>query len=134
MEKVTIQSVEVNVLYMMALAMDTILRDADRRMRAIGGGFKESKRTEFKMFLNAVKSAGMWGERLCEDVAGSTAKSGYKDYDTWLAEANELARLVLLFADKSTEEGASEAVFKALESFNGEGIVTDGVLERFYLQ
>ena len=53
MERTTVQSVEVNVLYMMALAMDLIIRDADRRMRAIGGGFKESKRTEFKMFLKA---------------------------------------------------------------------------------
>lgn len=73
-------------------------------------------------------------ERLQDDVVDSTARSSYKDYDVWLGEANELARLILLFADKSTVDHNSDAVFDRLESLDGEGIITDEVLQRFYLQ
>ena len=36
-DKITVQSVETNVLYMGVMALDLILRDTERRMRAAGG-------------------------------------------------------------------------------------------------
>ena len=133
-EKVTVQSVETNVLYMGVMALDLILHDAERRMRAIGGGFRQEKKMAFNRFFKAVKEARMMSGMLQDDVVASTEKSSYRDYDIWLGEANELARLILLFADKSTVEGNSDAVFDRLDSLDGEGIITDDVLQRFYLR
>lgn len=133
-DKITVQSVETNVLYMGVMALDLILQDAERRMRAAGGEFKYEKKMAFNRFFKAVKEARMMSERLQDDVVASTEKSSYRDYDVWLGEANELARLILLFADKSTVEGNSDAVFDRLDSLEGEGIITDDVLQRFYLQ
>lgn len=132
--KITVQSVETNVLYMGVMALDLILQDAERRMRAAGGEFKYEKKMAFNRFFKAVKEARIMSERLQDDVVASTEKSSYRDYDVWLGEANELARLILLFADKSTVEGNSDAVFDRLDSLEGEGIITDDVLQRFYLQ
>ncbi len=132
--KVTVQSVETNVLYMGVMALDLILQDAERRMRAAGGEFKYEKKMAFNRFFKAVKEARMMSERLQDDVVASTEKSSYRDYDIWLGEANELARLILLFADKATVEGNSDAVFDRLDSLQGEGIITDDVLQRFYLR
>lgn len=132
--KVTVQSVEINVLYMGVMALDLILRDAERRMRSVGGGFRQEKKMVFNRFFKAVKEACLMAERLQDDVIASTAGSSYRDYDIWLGEANELARLVLLFADKSTGDGASDAVFELLGTFPGEGIIDDGVLENFRLK
>lgn len=131
---VTVQSVETNVLYMGVMALDLILRDAERRMRAVGGEFKREKKMIFNRFIESVKTACLMAERLQDDVIASTARSSYRDYDVWLGEANELARLVLLFADKSTEDGNSEAVFDILESLEGEGIIDEGVLRNFRLK
>ena len=133
-KKITVQSVETNVLYMGVMALDLILRDTERRMKAAGGEFKYEKKMAFNRFFKAVKEACLMAERLQDDVVDSTAKSSYKDYDVWLGEANELARLILLFADKSTVDHNSDAVFDRLESLDGEGIITDEVLQRFYLQ
>lgn len=133
-DKVTAASVEINTLYMGVLALDLILRDAERRMRAQGGEFKHEKKQCFNRFFKAVKEATIMAEMLGDDVIASTAKSHYKDYNIWQAEANELARLMLTFADKATEEGASEAILGYIHSFKGAGIITDEVLERFYLQ
>lgn len=133
-EKVTAASVEVNTLYMGVLALDLILRDAERRMKALGGEFKREKKQCFNRFLKSVKDATILAEMLEGDVIDSTARSHYKDYNIWQAEANELARLILTFADKATEEGATEAILGYIHSFKGAGIITDEVLERFYLQ
>ena len=133
-EKVTIASVEINVLYMGALALDLILRDAERRMRAQGGEFKHEKKQLFNRFTKAVKEACILVDQLNEDVINSTEKSHFKDYNVWQAESNELARLILTFADKASEEGATESIFNYIGSFKGAGIITKEALERFYLK
>lgn len=132
--KITVQSVETNVLYMGVMALDLILRDAERRMKAAGGEFKYEKKMVFNRFFKAVKEACLMAERLQDDVVDSTAKSSYKDYDVWLGEANELARLILLYADKSSEDGATEAIFSYLNSFKGAGVVSEDDLRRFFLK
>ena len=112
-DKITVQSVETNVLYMGVMALDLILRDAERRMRVIGGEFKYEKKMAFNRFIKSVKEACLMAERLQDD---------------------ELARLILLYADKSTVDHNSDAVFDRLESLDGEGIITEDVLQRFYLR
>ena len=133
-DKITVQSVETNVLYMGVMALDLILRDTERRMRAIGGEFKYEKKMAFNRFIKSVKEACLMAERLQDDVVASTAGSSYKDYDVWLGEANELARLILLYADKSSEDGATEAIFGYLNSFKGAGVVSEDDLRRFFLK
>ena len=134
MSEISVQSVEVNVLYMGVMALDLILRDAERRMKTQGGEFKREKKMAFGKFFRAVGEAKRMADLLQDDVVRETERSNYKDYDIWLGEANELARLILLFADKSTVDHNSDAVFDRLESLDGEGIITEDVLQRFYLQ
>ena len=56
---VTFEDVETNVLFMMSLAMDLILRDIDRKIRfeayrlGTTGGFKYEKKMLFKRFTQA---------------------------------------------------------------------------------
>ena len=133
-EKITVASVEINVLYMGALALDLILRDAERRMKAQGSEFKYKKKQIFNRFIRAVKDATLMADQLNDDVISSTEKSHYKDYNIWQAESNELARLILTFADKASEEGATESIFNYLESFKGAGIITEESLKPFYLK
>lgn len=119
---------------------DSQFRDLDRKMQFEAykqgkvGGFKYEKKMLFKRFTQAVKTACILAEQLGDDVIASTEKSNYKDLNIWQAESNELARLVLLYADKSSEEGATEAIFDLLESFKGAGIITEEKLKPFYLQ
>jgi len=137
---VTFEDVETNVLFMMSLSMDLILRDIDRKIRVEAlsrgkvGGFKHEKKMLFTRFTQAVRTACLLAEQLGDDVIASTAKSNYKDLNVWQAESNELARLILLYADKSSVDHNSDAVFDRLESLDGEGIITEEVLQRFYLR
>lgn len=134
-ENVQVESVETNTIYMMAEAMDIIIRDLARRMQSRGGEFKREKKALFSRYTSAIKSCCVISEQLNDDVVATSGKHSYKDYELWQEESNELARLMLLYADKSLEgEEAVEAIFGHLKSFRGAGIITDKVLERFYLK
>lgn len=133
-EKVSVESVEANALYMMSQAMDLILKDADRRMRAKRGEFRYEKKYLFNRYAKAVREACILSEQLGEDIILSASAKDFKEFDTWQEESNELARLMLLYADKSSEDGATESIFGYLNSFKGAGIITEDVLKRFHLQ
>lgn len=134
-EEVKVHHVEANTLYLMAEAMTLIINDASRRMIALGGHFVKEKKALFGRFISAVKTVCILSEQLNEDVVNTSKYHSYKDYELWQEESNELARLMLLYADKSSEgDEAVEAIFGHLKSFRGAGIITDKVLERFYLK
>lgn len=138
--KVTFDDVTINSLFMMSLSMDIMLRYLDRKMQIAAykmgkvGGFKYEKKMLFKRFTNSVRDACIYAEQLGDDVINVTEKSNYKDLNIWQREANELARLVLTYADKSSEEGVTESIFGYLNSFKGAGIVNEENLKPFYLK
>lgn len=139
-DKVTTGDVEVNCLFMMSQAMDLILRDVDSRMRQMAakegksGGFRHEKKMLFRKYAEAVRAACVMSEMLNADIVALEEKKGFRDYDLWLRESNELARLILLYADKSSEDGATEAIFGYLNSFKGAGVVSEDDLRRFFLK
>lgn len=132
-KRISVPSFETNVLYMMALAMDLILRDCERRMAAGRAGWKHEKKSVFTRFMKAVKDACLLNEMLTQDIYDVDEKHSFKNIPVWQEEANELARLVLLYADKSSDVDAVEKIHSYIRSFKGDGIADDELLERFYL-
>ena len=127
-------SVEVNCIYMMSLAMDLILRDAEWRIRKDGDRFRREKKQLFTRYIQAVKTACILQEDLTQDIYREDEKHNFRNVQTWQDEANELARLMLLFADRSVDEGVVNDIFKFIRSTPGEGIVDDAMLDTFRLK
>ena len=127
-------SVEVNTLYMMSLAMDIILRHNETVMGRMREAWKREKKQLFTRYSKAVRDACILQDMLTQDIYDCDEKHNYKNVDVWLEEANELARLVLLFADRSVDEEAVNGIFKHVRSVVGEGIVDEEMLESFYLK
>lgn len=67
-ENVQVESVETNTIYMMADAMDIIIRDLSRRMQSRGGEFKREKKALFSRYTTAIKSCCIISEQLEEKV------------------------------------------------------------------
>lgn len=132
----TVEDVEVNALYMMSQAMDLMLRDVERRLRAKGQILRHESKRIFTRFTECVRGACINADTLDQHIAGSTAPSGYKDYNIWQEEANELARLMLLYADRCGQYPDRIAdVFSLLNSYKtGAGIIDEAALERFRLK
>ena len=147
-QKITPEDVEVNLLYMLTLSFDLILRDIewrlDKRSRAEEGRgceFKREKKKQFNEYIETIRAAiknihKSWdlNEKLTQDIYASSAKGNYKSVPIWQRESNELARLVLLYADRSANEDAVNKIHSFIRSLPGEGIITEEVLKNFYLK
>lgn len=128
----SIADLETNTLYIMCRAADLILRDIDRRLRAEGSAYKREKKQLVTSILRDCEDVRRRYELLEQDVI-RRARSG-EQYDWFNEDANELARLVLLFADRSSDPDNPNAVFRLLRSQTGAGILTEEHLKRFYMK
>lgn len=147
-KKPTPEDVEVNVLFMLTQSFDLILRDIERRMaeRALREEcrvveFKREKKKQFREYLDSLRDIAArmkrsydLNERITQDIYDSSAEDNYKSLPIWQLESNELARLVLLYADKSADDENVNKIHSFIRSLPGEGIVTEDVLKNFYLR
>lgn len=127
-------SCETNVLYMMSLAMDLILRNNEWLMSRLRQSFRKDKKQLFTRYAKIVRDACYLQDLLTQDIFDADEKNNYKNIQIWQDEANELARLMLLFADRSADQNVVDGIFKFIRSTPGEGIVDEQLLSNFYLK
>jgi len=127
-------SCETNVLYMMSLAMDLILRNNEWLMSRLRQSFRKDKKQLFARYARTVRDACYLQDLLTQDIFDADEKNDYRNIQTWQDEANELSRLVLLFADRSADQNVVDNIFRFIREQKGEGIVTEEMLQSFYLK
>ena len=127
-------AVLVNTIYMMSLAMDLIIRDIEWRMRKNQEAFRRDKKQLFTRFMQAVKTACILQEDLTQDIYNEDEKHDYRNVQIWQEESNELARLILMYADRSVDQDVVDKIFSFIREQPAEGIVDEKMLESFYLK
>ena len=127
-------SCETNVLYMMSLAMDLILRNNEWLMSRQREFFRRDKKQLFTRYTKTVRDACYLQDLLTQDIFDADEKNNYRNIQIWQDEANELSRLVLLFADRSADQDVVDRIFAFIREQPGEGIVTEEMLESVYLK
>ena len=125
---------ETNLLYMASLAMDLILRNNEWLMSKQRESFKREKRQLFTRYTKAVRDACWLQDQLTQDIFDCDAKHSYSNIQIWQEEANELARLMLLFADRSADQDVVDKIFSFIREQPAEGIVDDKMLDNFRLR
>ena len=123
-----------NAAYLMSLALDLILRESEWKMRLRNEGYKKEKKQIFSRYTKAVRTACVLQEQLTQDIWDVEEKYNYKNVDLWLEQANELARLILMFADRSVDVDVVDKIFKFIREQPGEGIVDEKLLDEFRLK
>ena len=58
----------------------------------------------------------------------------YRNVQIWQEEANELARLVLMFADRSVDQDVVDRIFAFIREQSGDGIIDERILDDFRLK
>ena len=127
-------SCETNTLYMMSLAMDLILRNNEWLMAKNREAFKREKKQVFTRYTKAVRDACYLQDLLTQDIFDVDERNDFKNIQIWQEEANELASLVLLFADRSADQQVVDNIFKFVREQPADGIVTEEMLQSFYLK
>lgn len=132
--KPTACDVTVNAAYLMALALELMIRDIERRLAMQNATIQREKKRKYSMFLDHYKKALYFAEQLTEDIFEVDAENKWRNIPVWQEESNELARLILLYADRSADSENVNKVFKLLRELPGEGIINEEVLKNYYLK
>lgn len=125
---------ETNVLYMMSLSMDLILRHNEWLMSKQREAFKREKKQLFTRYAKTVRDACYLQEQLTQDIYDCDEKHNYRNVQIWQEEANELSRLILMYADRSADQDVVDNIFKFIREQPAEGIVDDKMLDDFRLK
>lgn len=130
-----VERVEINVTYVIALALSMLINDIEKSLLSRKVRYKQDRKRRFNNIISSIKEIKRNLDIIdyidfAEDLEGH-----YDAYQYYQEDAAELARLVLLFADRQGHDpdNANE-VFRLLRSQTGEGIIDEETLKRFYLK
>ena len=130
----TIENLEINTMYIMALALERIANDVERRLNAKKFTFRQSKKMRFNNIIKAIKNMKMNCDLIDQIDFAEGLKGRYENYQSYQEDAYRLARIILLCADRDTNDPTNLfEVQKLLRSQKGADIITEDVLKRFYL-
>ena len=130
-----VERVEINVTYVIALALSMLINDIEKSLLSRRVRYKQDRKRRFNNIISSIKEIKRNLDIIdyidfAEDLEGH-----YDAYQYYQEDAAELARLVLLFADRQghNPDNANE-VFRLRRSQTGEGIIDEETLKRFYLK
>lgn len=130
-----VERVEINITYVIALALSMLINDIEKSLLSRRVRYKQDRKRRFNNIISSIKEIKRNLDIIdyidfAEDLEGH-----YDAYQYYQEDAAELARLVLLFADRQghNPDNANE-VFRLLRSQKGEGIIDEETLKRFYLK
>lgn len=130
----TVENLEINTMYIMAMALERIANDVERRLNAQKCTFRQSKKMRFNNIIKAIKNMKMNCDLIDQIDFAEGLRGRYENYQSYQEDAYRLARIILLCADRDTDDPSNLfEVQKLLRSQKGAGIVTEDVLKRFYL-
>lgn len=130
----TVENLEINTVYILSLAIERIMDDIERRLHAQKYAFRQEKKMRINNILKAIKNIKMQSDLIDQIDFGEGLAGNYGAYQSYQEDAYRLARILLLCADRDTDDPTNLfEVQKLLRSQKGAGIVTEDVLNRFYL-
>lgn len=133
--KPDVKSAEINTLYLVSLAMDRLMMDFERRMKASGQEFRRDKKFQFNQIIKGIQMAFRAFQVLNVDIEHSAEDKGWEVLDAWYEESLEIVRLLLLYDDRCGKSLTNrDNLFKYLRGMEGDGVITEEVLKRFYLK
>lgn len=133
-KKVSQEDVLINTEFVVVLALELMLRETERRMEMESACFQRETKQKFNYFIDHTKKALHYAEELTQEIYKVDSKSKWRNIPVWQDESNELARLILLYADRSADVDNVNKVFKLLRELPGEDIITEELLDRFRLK
>lgn len=128
---------EVHLAATIALALDTMLDDIDKRMKEVKPtlGLKHECKKRYNDFTESVRMCRAQFEQFVEPaIINSGRGDDFADYETRRVFSQELIRLLMLYYEQTRSSGNHAKVFDFLASLDGgRGIFTADDINRFNL-
>ena len=130
----TPENILTDSIFLMAFAQDLMIQDLIRRLNMSGADLRQRSKHNLNQFLSCLKKASHYADELKEELFDADAEHKWKNIQTWQDEANEVARLVLLWEDREPHPEVCDKIFKFIRETQGDGVVTEEMLKRYYLK
>ena len=133
-----VEGLLVNMAYTAAFAAERLLLVLEKYLNARGERLRHDKKYNFGMLRKSLQAAKRYYDfAFDDDLIRAVYNSGeMTDYDRAHEDANEIARLLLLYADRcGYNQKNYEELFKTLRAMPG-GLekITEDVLKDFYMK
>ena len=129
----TPENILTDSLFLMAFASDLMIADLLRRMKSKGDGLRQRSKFNLSQMVKHLKTASHFADELREELFEADAENKWKNIQIWQDEANEVARLILLWEDREQYPEVCNEIFKFIRSTKGDGTVDDDMLKQYYL-
>lgn len=131
----SVEDMEINLLYVAAMAFERIIDDVEKRLNTKKRTFQFEKKKRFNDMMGSIKNVKRLNDLIDQMDYAEGLKGNYESYQYYQEDAYELARILLLFADRHSKNiEIGNEVAKFLRSKESAEIVDENVLERFYLK
>lgn len=135
MKKRSLENILINIIYVMALAMDRIVRVIEILLIAKKHTFHQERKLRFNQIIDSAKNIKRINDLLDTEDYKEALKGREEIYQYYQEDAYKLCRLILLFSDRDAEdEENSNKVFKLLRELKGTEEVSEKDMEWFYLK
>ena len=128
----------VNMAYTAAFASERLILVLEQYLNTRGERLRHDKKYNFGMLRRSLQAAKRYYDMAFDnDLIRAVSDSGeMKDYDRAHADANEISRLLLLYADRcGYNQKNYEELFRVLRNMpDGLGLITEDILKNFYMQ
>lgn len=133
----TTEGLMVNLAYTAAFAAERLILTAEKYFER-GKTLKHEKKQAFTRLKETLASANrQFNIAFDNDLINAIGRSGeIADFDRAHKDANEIARLLLLYADRcGYSQENYEELFRFLRGMDGGlGLITEEVLKKFYMK
>ena len=120
-------------IYLISLAADLMLADLELRLKSKNEGLRQRSRYNLNQMIRSIKIASHFGSQLMEEVFDADEENRWKNVQTWQDEANEVARLILLYEDREMYPEVCNEIMKFIRSTKCDGAVDEQMLKKYYL-
>lgn len=133
-KRMNVENAEINILYTTAFAIYLLAQDAERRMNNSGMSLGFRRKQLFNGIISDLKRVKFKQDELYQDYIKAWGNQ-VMNYEEEQANANSLARLLLLWFDRVEGwEEKENAVEDFIKMLSPQDAVDDKDLKRFYLQ
>ena len=124
----------INIIYVMAMAMDRMIRVTEILMLREKNGWKYEKKQRFKEMIRCAERIKALNNILDYEDYDEACKENGMFYQYYQEDAYKLCRFLLLFCDRdSVSEELSNETFKLMRSQEGTGNIEEEEINWFYL-
>jgi hypothetical protein len=124
----------INIIYVMAMAMDRMIRVTEILMLKEKHGWKHEKKMRFKEMIRCAERIKALNNVLDYEDYDEACKEHGEYYQYYQEDAYKLCRFLLFFCDRdAVSEDNSNETFKLMRSQEGTGNIGEEELKFFYL-